>query len=191
MQEKRQTNEARSEAMRERLLVAARECFADQGFTAASTPQIVKAADVTRGALYHHFKDKTDLFRAVVIAESAAVAAEIRAGAATGADSFAGGAAAYFDAMASPGRARILLQDGPAALGPQTMAEIDAEIGGATLIEAIKLAQPDLQDSVVARLAELLSAAFDRAALSIANGADRDDWIAAVALLGQGALGKR
>ncbi len=188
MQEKRQTNEARSEAMRARLMVAARKCFADQGFAQTSTPQIVKDAAVTRGALYHHFKDKSDLFRAVVVAESAAVAVEIRVAAVGGNDSFAEGAAAYFTAMAQPGRARILLRDGPAVLGVDAMAAIDAETGGATLFDAIKAAHPALPDPVVTRLAELLSAAFDRAALSIADGADQAAWLTAITLLGQGAL---
>ena len=169
-------------------MTAARDCFANQGFAGASTPQIVKEADVTRGALYHHFKDKTDLFRAVVIAESTEVAAEIRKAAGGDGDSFADGAAAYFDAMARPGRARILLQDGPAALGTEVMATIDAETGGATLCNAIITAQPDLPDAVALRLAELLSAAFDRAALSVAEGAPKEDWLIAITLLGQAAL---
>src|SRR5919198_2496978 len=54
-----------SETTRKALLDAARELFAERGYTAVSTEEIVQRAGVTRGALYHHFRDKQDLFRAV------------------------------------------------------------------------------------------------------------------------------
>ena len=50
---------------RDALLVAARELFGQQGYAATSTEEIVERAGVTKGALYHHFADKEQLFRAV------------------------------------------------------------------------------------------------------------------------------
>src|ERR687890_2389322 len=47
------------------LVARARELFAQRGFAATSIEDIVRAAGVTRGALYHHFDSKTDVFRAV------------------------------------------------------------------------------------------------------------------------------
>ena len=52
-------------ATRALLTDAARKLFADKGFTAVSTQEIVAAAGVTRGALYHQFTDKATLFAAV------------------------------------------------------------------------------------------------------------------------------
>src|SRR5437879_1809908 len=54
-----------AEATRAALMSAARELFAERGFTDVAAEEIVQRARVTRGALYHHFKDKKDLFGAV------------------------------------------------------------------------------------------------------------------------------
>ncbi len=191
MQEKRQTNAARSEAMRARLLAAARKLFADQGFAETGTPQIVKEADVTRGALYHHFADKTALFRTVVEAEAQSVSQEIQAAAGSSSTDLDDGARAFFKAMSVPGRVRILLRDGPAVLGHTEMNRIDAGAGGSTLLAALEIWRPDLAEPVRQRLAALLSAAFDRAALAIAEGDDVAPWLDAISALSEGTIEPR
>lgn len=173
MQEKstRRSNAARTEAMRTALLAAARTCFVDNGYADTSTPQVVSAAGVTRGALYHHFKDKTDLFRHVVISEAEAVSDTI-AGVPDGAeplDALIAGTDAYFAAMAVPGRVRLLLRDGPAVLGMSAMQEILDAAGGAELRAGLAAMLEDTDVSVAA-LADMISAGFDRAALAIADG---------------------
>src|SRR3954452_122275 len=55
-----------SEATRRKLLRVGRDLFARRGFADVPTEEIVRRAGVTRGALYHHFRDKRDLFAAVV-----------------------------------------------------------------------------------------------------------------------------
>ena len=62
----RPANAAKAEATRRGLIDAARKLFGEQGYAATSVDEVVKAAGVTKGALYHHFRDKDDLFRAVV-----------------------------------------------------------------------------------------------------------------------------
>lgn len=178
MQEKssRQTNQARTEATRAALIAAGRTLFADKGYGETSTPEIVKAAAVTRGALYHHFRDKADLFEAVVRAEAEAVAADINArseDAESAAAALEAGASAYFEAMAAPGRIRLLLLDGPAVLGHGAIRAIDAETGGGALRTGLAAAMPEPHDgAALDALADMLSAAFDRGAIAIAAGAD-------------------
>ena len=146
MQETRRSNAERTLATRTALVAAARELFVDPGYAAASTPQIAAAARVTRGALYHHYADKRDLFRAVVEAEAEAVAREIeaRTGPLASAHDVAAdaldargmlieGARAYLDAMAVPGRTRLLLVDAPAVLGAAETDALDARHARRTL----------------------------------------------------------
>ena len=177
MQEKneRQTNQARTEATRKALIHAGRALFAEKGYADTGTPEIVKAAAVTRGALYHHFRDKADLFGAVVRAETESVASEIEVGsvdARTAAAALESVGAAYFGAMAAPGRIRLLLLDGPAVLGHAAIREIDAATGGGALRDGLAAALPETtQPDRIDALADMLSAAFDRAAIAIAAGA--------------------
>ena len=71
------TNRDRTEKTRTALMQAARSLFVDKGYGDTSTPEIVAAAGITRGALYHHFEDKRALFRAIVMDEALAVASAI------------------------------------------------------------------------------------------------------------------
>lgn len=52
----------RSEATRTRIVEAAERAFAQQGFDASSVASICRSAGVTKGAFYHHFTSKQDLF---------------------------------------------------------------------------------------------------------------------------------
>lgn len=173
------TNAERRDATREALLAAARALFAEKGYAATGTPEIVAAARVTRGALYHHFADKADLFRAVVEAEHRRVAAEVEVVTAEGLaplDALAAGGDAFLDGMADPGRRRILLIDAPAVLGPEESAAITGRHGGRTLREGVAAA---IEAGVLCPLppcplADLLDAVFDRAALAVGSDSEGD-----------------
>lgn len=163
--------------MRAKLMTAARRLFVAQGYAATSTPAIVAAADVTRGALYHHFPDKQAIFYAVIEAEAAAVAEAIEAVDSSETTALArllAGAAAYVQAMQAEGRTRLLLVEGPAVLGRDTMQDIDARHGDATLRIGLAeaMAEGSLRRLPIAPLASLLSALFERAALDVAAGTD-------------------
>jgi AcrR family transcriptional regulator len=175
----RRSNPERSDATREALVTAARKLFAEKGYAATGTPEIVAAAKVTRGALYHHFADKAHLFRAVVEQEQAAIAAEIEAAAPPEMDpvgAIVEGGETFLAAMSDPGRRRILLVEAPAVLGPAGAAAIDAAHAGRTLVEGVTVAieAGALAALPAPALADLLDAMYDRAALAAtrANAAD-------------------
>jgi AcrR family transcriptional regulator len=105
---------------RKALLDAAQTLFSEKGFGATSTEEILAAAGVTRGALYHHFADKTALF-AEVCAELMAEAARRIEAATEGVDeslrALEAGFAAWFGYVLDPGVRNVLLVEAPTVLG--------------------------------------------------------------------------
>lgn len=174
----RRSNADRSEETRRALVEAGRALFLEKGYAATGTPEVVERAGLTRGALYHHFKDKQALFFAVVEAEARRIADEIEAGAADAGSPLAAlaqGSRAYLTAMNAAGRLRLMLLDGPAVLGPETMRQIDLTTGGRELRLGIAAALgPDVPLARIDALADLLSAMFERAVIAGSSGADPD-----------------
>ena len=181
----RRSNKDRAEATRQILMDHARELFVERGYSETATPDIVAAAGVTRGALYHHFADKRGLFLSVVEREAAQVAAEIAAAAGkavSARDALVRGIAAYFDAMAAPGRSRLLLLDGPAIMGLESGRATDRDHAEASLHSGLEayLRETDSDLAGLEPVARLLSAAFDRAVLAIAAGESREAYEQAI-----------
>lgn len=174
----RRTNEERTATTRAALIEAGRRVFLARGFAGAGAPEICAEAKVTRGALHHHFEDKRGLFLAVVEAEAGAVARTIDEAGVRGNSArtmlFAGGRA-FLDAMAEPGRVKLMLVEAPAVLEAGQRDGIDARHGLRTLGEGLTAAVQEMgaDPAPVPALSELLSAAYDRAALLIAQGAKR------------------
>lgn len=169
------TNLERTQATRHALLEAARALFVEKGYADTSTPEVSAAAGTTRGALYHHFVDKRDLFRHLLLREAQAVKADILAAASSDnlspRQALIDGAQAYLQAMTVPGRTRLMLIDGPAVLGLSEATAIDDDNAANTLREGLA-AVLDRDPTQIDALAKLLSAAFDRAALEIDAGAE-------------------
>ncbi|ESY88910.1 TetR/AcrR family transcriptional regulator [Mesorhizobium australicum] len=187
----RRSNRDRTETTRAELISAARELFTEKSYAETGTPEIVAAAGVTRGALYHHFADKQALFAAVVEQEAAAVAREIdRASppSLSARDALIAGSDAYLTAMRVPGRTRLLLLDGPAVLGRAEMDAIDNRHGNRSLREGLVAAMrtQSMKRLPPEALTALLAAAFDRAALAIEAGASGEDYRAVLTALIEG-----
>jgi AcrR family transcriptional regulator len=169
----------RSEATRAALVAAARPLFAERGFAGVGTEEIVRAAGVTRGALYHQFRDKEDLFAAVfeLLESELAQRTAAAAGASGTTDPLAElrvGAEAWLDACTEPDIQRIVLLDGPAVLGWERWREIGTRYGRG-LVEAVLQAAVDagrLAPQPIRPLAHVLMGAVDEAALYVATAED-------------------
>jgi AcrR family transcriptional regulator len=177
----KRTQSERSEATRGALIAAARHLFAERGYAGVATEEIVRAAGVTRGALYHHFADKRGLFEAVYKQLESELTERIAAGAlAAGADSpldaMRAGAEILLEACTDPEARQISLLDGPAVLGWDRWREIGAEYG-LGLIEGTLQAAIDagaIRRQPVRPLAHLLMGALGEASLLVATAQDPD-----------------
>jgi AcrR family transcriptional regulator len=189
----RRTQEERSEATRGAILQAARKLFAVQGYAATSIDQILSAAGVTRGALYHHFDSKSAIFSAVFAAVEADLAQLLVAAAAAKSSPWSrllGGSHAFLDACLNPEVRQIVIVDAPAVLGADELRGIKESHTRAALQAALSACADagEIDAARVPMLTHLISGALAEAAMAIARSADlaaaRDEaWGAARALL--------
>ena len=167
----------RSETTRAALIAAARELFAQSGYAGVGTEEIVRAAGVTRGALYHHFEDKKDLFRAVyeeIERELVEQIAEVAVSAPDPIAALRAGAQAWLDACEEPAVQQIALLDAPSVLGWEEWREIGMRYGFG-LVQGTLQAAVDaglLERQPVRPLAHLIVGAVDEAAMVIARADD-------------------
>ena len=118
--EARSRKAEQSETTRADLIRAARDLFGERGYGGVATEEIVAAARVTRGALYHHFRDKRDLFRAVFLDADRAMMQGVAEKALAEEDAWERlrvGTAAFLDACLDRSVQRIVFVDAPAVLG--------------------------------------------------------------------------
>jgi AcrR family transcriptional regulator len=168
----------RSELTRAALLAAARELFTERGYAAVSTEEVVRRAGVTRGALYHHFRDKQDLFRAVFEAIEQEMAERVATAALAEADPWERqrlATGAFLDNCLDPAVQRIALTDAPSVLGLAAWREIEERYGLALVQMAIRslIDEGLIERQPVEPLAHLLLGAFTEAGLLIARSSDR------------------
>ncbi|MBV9795582.1 MAG: TetR/AcrR family transcriptional regulator [Actinobacteria bacterium] len=161
------------------LVASARRLFAAQGFDATGTEQIVADARVTRGALYHHFRDKADLFRAVMAEAAGSVAQrlideQLASEAASPLAEIQAGIAAYLDVCVTGDFQRIVLVDGPRVLGSDAWDELVERYGRGILEEWLErcVQAGDLDAVPIRALARLLIAMLTEASLAIARSAE-------------------
>jgi AcrR family transcriptional regulator len=168
-----------SEKTRAALLRVARRLFAERGYAATATEQVVRRARVTRGALYHHFKDKQDLFKAVYHDEQMKLAERTALAAAAAPDPWSAmlaGTNAMLNACLEPAVQRIVMIDAPAVLGVEKWRESDQSYYLAAMKVAIQAAidQGLIEKQPVDPLAHLVLGALTEAAMLIAHADDKD-----------------
>jgi AcrR family transcriptional regulator len=155
---------------------AATALFVDRGFAATSVDQIVAKAGVAKGAFYHHFASKEEVFRAVLEEMQQVLSAEVLAGAMKGSDALdrlKRGCRAFLVAACKPPIRRVVLLDGPAVIGWEAWREIDARYFGAMTRQALEdaMREGQLAQRPVEPLVHLFVGAATEAAMVCARSA--------------------
>ena len=173
----RRTQADRSESTRQAILGAARELFADRGYEATPIDEVARRAGVSKGALYHHYRDKAEVLAAVYEELERGLAAQLAASVAGIADPvemLRTGCQAFLDACLDPVVRRIALVDAPAGLGWERWREIDARHGFGLLRAGLAAAAAvgAVPDDHLDERAHLLLAALMEAALLLGKADD-------------------
>lgn len=169
----RRSRAAMSADTTERLIAVARRQFTEKGFSAVVMDDLCAEADLTRGALHHHFGGKAGLFTAVVqsLLDEINQALDVRY--ATHEDpleAYIDTCLHYYDLLRDPALRRILLQDAPGVLGLRLR-----ELEEASYIGPMAQGLVELQEAGRLR-------AFDAVAMAhLINGAMGDTGIWVVA----------
>jgi AcrR family transcriptional regulator len=171
------TQAERTEATRGRLVATARQLFAEQGFAATSTEDILAAASASRGAMYHHFSSKTELFQAAFEAVEDDLTAAVITAAIDESDpirQLSIGFSVFLDQCLRDDVQRIVMLEGPTVLGWDTWHELDERYAFGSL-RAVLMSAADLgriEPENVEPLAHLLTGAIMRAGMVVARADD-------------------
>lgn len=163
-----------ADATRTALSAAARQLFTERGYAATSTTEIVERAGVTRGALYHHFAAKEDLFRAVFEQLEDEVTKHVAQEALSSGDPLERlrrGTRAYLDACIDPAVQRVVLLEGPSVLGWQTWQAIEQRYGYGLVVAGVEAAIGAglIAEQPVEPLAHVLFGALTEAGMVVAR----------------------
>jgi AcrR family transcriptional regulator len=173
------TQAERTLATRSRLIATARRLFAEKGFAATSTEEILSEADVSRGALYHHFSSKTDLFRAAFEAVEDELTTKLLELATAGGETdpiriLERGFDAFLDQCVNPEVQRIVMLDGPTVLGWDAWHELDERYAFGTIkgVLAVAAELGRIEPEAVDPLAHLMVGAVMQAGMVVARADD-------------------
>jgi AcrR family transcriptional regulator len=174
----------RGEATRERLLSSARDLFGERGYEATSIDAVLEKSGVARGALYHHFASKAELFDAVaeeVFVEIAEQTAAAGRGSTDPLERLRAGSHAWLVMALDPAVQRIALLDPPTVLGWRRWRELDEQYTLGGLRGALSRLARDgrIPHGQAELLAYMLLAALNEAALFIAGADDEQRAVAA------------
>ena len=169
----------RSEATRAELVRVARGLFAENGYAETPIELVAERAGVTKGALYHHFRNKRDLFQAVFEQiETELCEGIVLAAAAAGDDvwgALQAGVRAFMEGALDPACQRVVLIEGPSVLGWEEWREIEERYGFGLTKASLETAMEAgvLVKRPVEPLARLFLAALSEAAVQVARASDQ------------------
>jgi AcrR family transcriptional regulator len=167
------------EATRHALVAAAREMFGDRGYADTSLDEIVRRAGCTKGALYHHFSGKRDLFRAVFEAvkkELSQQAFPVQVARDDIWGDLLSRCRSFIEAHVEPRVQRIVLLDARSVLSWEEWHRVESEYGVVMLRGGLRRAvhRRVIAPQPLQALAAILVGALGEACVLVANAADRE-----------------
>jgi AcrR family transcriptional regulator len=150
----------------------ARKLFAQKGYSGANTNELVERARVTKGALYHHFANKKELYQAVVEDMEQELVERIEAAGAGRApwERLSAMCSAYVDSCREPALARMLVLEAPAVLGWKTWCNLEQRYEVAAFARCLK--EIDGLNEPAETLAQVILGALTTGARVIATAPD-------------------
>ncbi|HEY3528971.1 MAG TPA: TetR/AcrR family transcriptional regulator [Nocardioides sp.] len=170
-----------SASTRRALVDVAERLFAEHGYAATSLDAIVAGADVTKGALYHHFSGKQALFEAVFEKVEAAGAQTVQATLREQRDPWEkaiAGLRAFLDVVRQPSYSRIVVQDGPSVLGYERFREQEERSTFANVRDIVRAVlgagEWDVDRAMEGTFARIFFGAMSSAGTSVSTADDAD-----------------
>ena len=170
-----------SATTRQALVDVAERLFTEHGYAATSLDAIVAGADVTKGALYHHYSGKQALFEAVFEKVEAAGVRSIQEALTGGQDPWAkalSGLRAFLEVVRQPSYSRIVIQDGPSVLGYERFREQEERSTFAIVLDIVRevLSSGDwaLDDHLEHTFARIFFGALSSSGASVSTAEDPD-----------------
>jgi AcrR family transcriptional regulator len=166
-------------ATRQRILAVATRLFTDPGYDATPIEAILGESEVSRGALYHHFASKEQVFEAVFEAIEQDIASQSIEASLSYADPverLRAGCRFFLRTPLTDSFRQIALIDAPSVLGWQKWREIENRYGLGLLKGALSAAiqSRGRKPEAIEELAHMLLAAMIEGALLVASAEDKD-----------------
>ncbi len=122
------TKSEQTERTRRAIIEQARSLFTEHGYAATGTEAIIGELSITRGALYHHFKGKIDVFKAVYSEAYSEIIDYINARVEPVDDNWERlviGCQAFLEIARKEDLRRLVFIEAPAVLAAETLTEVD------------------------------------------------------------------
>jgi AcrR family transcriptional regulator len=159
------------------LVEVATDLFTEHGYAGTSLDAIVAGAQVTKGALYHHFSGKQALFEAVFEKVEADASKSIGQAVRTTKDPWekaSVGLREFLSVVQEPAYRRVVIQEGPVVLGYERYREQEerSTFGIVQEIVASVLTSYDLEPSMVETFSRVFFGAMSAAGVAVSSAED-------------------
>ncbi|MPZ96164.1 MAG: TetR family transcriptional regulator [Propionibacteriales bacterium] len=166
-----------SQSTRKALLESAEALFSERGYSGTSLDEVVAAARVTKGALYHHYNGKLAVFEAVLERCEAIAVKKITRDVRREKDPWQKalvGVRSFLDVCQEQSYRRIVMQEGPVALGYERWREIEERSSFGLVRDIVRsvLKEANIDESILETFTRVFFGALSAAGMSVSQAED-------------------